>query len=49
LKAVFKIIIPSNFMTHAKFAISDTPEMKNERMIEEFESIVKEDELEQAA
>lgn len=46
LKAVFKVIVPTNFVSHTKFAISDTPEAKNQRMLDEFKLMVTELEIE---
>jgi len=40
LKAVFSVIKPVHFMSRMKFAVSDTPERYNERLVEEFGHLI---------
>lgn len=40
VKAVFKIIAPVHFVSHMKFGISDTPEEKYNRLVDEMKKIL---------
>lgn len=42
VKAVFRIITPTNYLSHVQWALADTPEQRISRMIVEFENLVKE-------
>jgi hypothetical protein len=40
VKAIFRIIVPTNYLSHVQWAIQDTPEQKIDRMVKEFTSLV---------
>lgn len=40
VKAVFGVIKPIHFMSRMKFGVSDTPEMVNARLVEEFKQLI---------